>query len=71
MKKLRKGIAAFAITLALTFGSGAFVQVRADGGSNPAITICRQIEERCGMNGNIVRKLEKQAIRFPTAHCLY
>ena len=33
MKKLRKGLAAFAITLAFTFGSGAFVQVRADGGS--------------------------------------
>ncbi len=33
MKKLRKGLTAFAIVLALTFGSGAFVQVRADDGS--------------------------------------
>lgn len=35
MKKLRKGLAATAITLALTFGSGAFVQVRADGSGGP------------------------------------
>jgi hypothetical protein len=35
MKKIRKGLATFAIALCLTFGSGAFVQVRADGGSGP------------------------------------
>ena len=33
MKKLRKGLATSAIALALTFGSGSLVQVRADAGS--------------------------------------
>lgn len=32
MKKLRRGLAAASIALALTFGSGSLVQVRADGG---------------------------------------
>jgi hypothetical protein len=35
MKKLRKSIAVFAITLGLTFGMGSVVQVRADGSSGP------------------------------------
>ena len=35
MKKIRKGLAPFAIGLALIFGSGAFINVRADGGSGP------------------------------------
>ncbi len=32
MKKLRRGLAAASIGLVLTFSSGSFVQVRADGG---------------------------------------
>jgi hypothetical protein len=59
---------------ALVQGAKVFGRNTATGFPRPAVTnssglyppICRQIEERCGMNGNIVRKLEQKAIRFPT-----